>query len=85
MCFLTVCATGLPFVAICVNIILHWGNKCASELYRVFHIIWQQMEKDRKKLAAAVKAWNESRLDLFAISSPNEVSVFWFANANCIL
>jgi len=43
------------------------------------------MEKDRKKLAAAVKAWNESRLDLFAISSPNEVSVFWFANANCIL
>lgn len=35
----------------------------------------KSMERERKRLTAIIKQWNESRLDLFAISLPNEVRI----------
>lgn len=35
----------------------------------------QSFEKERKRLTNVIKHWNDSRLDMFAITLPDEVSI----------
>lgn len=37
-----------------------------------------KMQGDHEALSQIIKQWNDSRLDLFALSLPNEVRIFYF-------
>lgn len=42
------------------------------------------MEEERAQLTAIINHWNSVQSDLFAITLPNEVSVYWRVNPSVL-